>query len=357
MKKYLPILVALLCVISISNAQIISVTSPNGSTILCSTLNEAYDKAKNDDIIQLPAGYFRLDKSIDKKIHIIGVGYDESVSGGNGVTRIDGIKLHRGASGSSLQGVECTGVGFADPTQFVVDGFLVKRCKLKEFRFSGYGQAHSLNTLIQECVFYDDLNEWLPADFGRNTKVENCIFYVKGKIGSAPPAVLTRLEVSSAVISNSIIMNIDTTSDVEKRAYPLICPNNANVTFENNIFIGNVDGGFCKFANNIIIGKFKINEKNRYGKDLNNKFMTASDVFIKFNEKEDFNFFNNDFHLTEKAKKAIIPQDGTEVGIYGGNYPFKALPVTPQINKAKVNSKTNAKGQIQIDFEVDAQQN
>lgn len=60
------------------------------------------------------------------------------------------------------------------------------------------------------------------------------------------------------------------------------------------------------------------------------------------------------FELTDEAKTKYLGNDGTEVGIYGGNLPFDPTPSNPQITKCNVASKSTADGKLSVDIEVRA---
>ena len=60
------------------------------------------------------------------------------------------------------------------------------------------------------------------------------------------------------------------------------------------------------------------------------------------------------FELIDEAKTKYLGNDGTEVGIYGGNLPFDPTPSNPQITKCNVASKSTADGKLSVDIEVRA---
>ena len=61
-----------------------------------------------------------------------------------------------------------------------------------------------------------------------------------------------------------------------------------------------------------------------------------------------------EFELTDEAKTKYLGNDGTEVGIYGGNLPFDPTPSNPQITKCNVAAKSTADGKLSVDIEVRA---
>lgn len=58
--------------------------------------------------------------------------------------------------------------------------------------------------------------------------------------------------------------------------------------------------------------------------------------------------------LTDEAKAKFLGDDGTEVGIYGGPFPFTSTTTNPQITKCNVASRSTADGKLSIDIEVKA---
>lgn len=73
--------------------------------------------------------------------------------------------------------------------------------------------------------------------------------------------------------------------------------------------------------------------------------------------EEEYNalFKPNTFHqLTDEAKQKYTGNDGTEIGIYGGNLPYSTRILSPQITKCNVAAKTTADGKLSVDIEVKA---
>ena len=58
------------------------------------------------------------------------------------------------------------------------------------------------------------------------------------------------------------------------------------------------------------------------------------------------------FELTDEAKIKYLGLDGTQVGIYGGQFPFNPIPANPQITKCDVAPKSTADGKLSVDIEV-----
>lgn len=60
------------------------------------------------------------------------------------------------------------------------------------------------------------------------------------------------------------------------------------------------------------------------------------------------------YELTDEAKATYIGDDGTEVGMHGGYFPYDPTPGYPRITKFNVAKKTTADGKLSVDIEVSA---
>ena len=61
---------------------------------------------------------------------------------------------------------------------------------------------------------------------------------------------------------------------------------------------------------------------------------------------------NVTFELTDAAKQKYKGTDGTEVGMYGGSFPFDPTTSNPRITRCVVAPKSTADGKLSIDIEV-----
>ena len=67
-------------------------------------------------------------------------------------------------------------------------------------------------------------------------------------------------------------------------------------------------------------------------------------------------FFSNSGNreLSDEAKTTYLGTDGTEVGLYGGKYPYTTTPAYPRITKLNVSKQTTPDGKLSVDIEVSA---
>lgn len=90
---------------------------------------------------------------------------------------------------------------------------------------------------------------------------------------------------------------------------------------------------------------------NQLVSGANNKNVdSAANVFTTYrnnlNEGETF-------ELTDAAKEAYIGNDGTQIGMQGGNYPYNTTPQYPIITKFSSDSQTNKAGKLNVEVGVD----
>lgn len=85
----------------------------------------------------------------------------------------------------------------------------------------------------------------------------------------------------------------------------------------------------------------------------NSTIHNYSEIFKTFTG---YNNYNNheSFELSDEAKSKYIGNDGTQIGLYGGNIPFSATPLRPIITKMAVASKSTTDGKLSVDIEVSA---
>lgn len=83
-------------------------------------------------------------------------------------------------------------------------------------------------------------------------------------------------------------------------------------------------------------------------------YSASSSIFKTY--RADYAFAESEtYELTDEAKATYIGSDGTEVGIYGGLYPFDSKPHHPIITKSNVAKKAED-GKLSVSFEVNGEE-
>ena len=127
-------------------------------------------------------------------------------------------------------------------------------------------------------------------------------------------------------------------------------------TFKNCIFIHNNGASYLEpgaIAYNCIAVGTNTDIFKNTPNTTNKVVPLLSDVFLTYNSVSSIaNNDNETFELTEDAKTKYLGVDGTEVGIYGGTFPYTTILETPKIKKCNVAAKSTADGKLSVDIEV-----
>lgn len=345
MKTLISLLALLIFPFVLSSQPFISIVSQNGTTIFAPTMDSALTLANNDDIIYVPAGSYDVSNLvINKRVHIIGAGYNYVANGADGTTNWYGsISIESGADGGSLQGIYLLGnIHFGKTSASPVNNYTISRCTFNEFYSGPDYNSHNnySNLLIAECIVKG--RDGINLGYSRNAIIRKCIFYST-----------YFLEVADGVnVENCIIAG--TGSGAGSGLW-----NVKNSILRNNIIvrkISPVNPSHNEFINNIYCFEEGI-PTNGVTRMEGNVYMALESVFVNY-DNTDIDFATHNFHLKQEAINKITGTDGTQVGIYGTSDPFKdyGIPVNPHIKKAKVNPMTTPDGKLRIEFEVEAQQ-
>ena len=141
-----------------------------------------------------------------------------------------------------------------------------------------------------------------------------------------------------------------------------------NCYFQNNIFLSGCNGFMNNenvlnntFSNNIFAGFTpdtlnNIFENNFFNVNIDSIFNSISYEYCNGNPYIPFEFTHN-FHLQENSIGIGNGNDGTDIGIYGGWYPWKdgALPANPRVSQFNISPINPENGLIQINATVEGQ--
>lgn len=104
---------------------------------------------------------------------------------------------------------------------------------------------------------------------------------------------------------------------------------------------------------NIIIGNSNCSHNLLIGKNDGNPFPNSDEEHPNYVLPQNTNVFeDNSFYILADDFKGYEGTDGTELGIYGGSYPFSPILSNPQIKKFQVAPKTTADGKLSVDIEI-----
>lgn len=286
----------------------------------------AYNAAVDEDVITLSEGTFNCPSSIDKSITIHGAGAREDAVAGNVMTRIIS-SMTVGACNPIIEGISCREVNLGDQSspRFI-------KCNIVYVKPTGGGNAHCqtvsftncyinyltfyiINSYIDNCQLINSVVWYLSySNYGQNNMASNSIIrtYSAG----------TAYEMCNFISYNSIIIRGSTAK-----------PTNT-CTFYNCIGIKNGNEGqvFENSLNSTVV-----------------EYDNITDVFPAFVGED---IFNEPFILDEGIAASFLGNNGTEVGIHGGYYPYSNRPGYMKVRHCTVGDRTTDDGYLSVDIEV-----
>ena len=311
-----------------------------------SALQEAHAAAVDGDVITLSAGSFGA-TNISKGITLRGAGMgvgdtaEPTVIVGNftvNVSGLDGVNKKL-----SFEGIYSNnnlyfyrgGTGSYDSRTYWNISFIKCRFNyLKTENYNDYNNTWEGRAILQNAVF---LHCYIMNGFSFNYST-NCSFincYIR-KPGISSSAVFD--------FQNCVIWEDESRNFFQ------------NSTFTNCIIYSTTTDTGHKFnANNTakycVVVSDSVNVLDNIS-DTSNKFVTSlADVFKNFRGTYADNIT---FELTDAAKTQYLGMDGTQVGIYGGDFAFDPAPSTPRITKCVVAPKSTADGKLKVTITVSA---
>lgn len=290
---------------------------------IATTLTEAINIAQPGDKIYLPGGNFDYTGNIDKPIHIIGIGFQNGLHvDGNSIINGD-LVLDHNANNSIFEGFYLSGYIRAG-VDVTANNINIKRCNFLGIAGNGnfnftWTNCQIINCVVRETLrfnFYSGIvdsylnnslisNSFINTVFGlRNSTIKNCIVASNFSINGC-----NNLTIFNNIFSYYSGSGVGGTVTV----------NSSNLTFANNVFY---------LGNSSTIGDGVLSNLNPmyYNSSASEVFTNATD-FI-FNP-------TFDFQLLSTFAGNNAGDDGTDVGIYGGQYPWKngSLPISPSIEQ------------------------
>ena len=127
--------------------------------------------------------------------------------------------------------------------------------------------------------------------------------------------------------------------------------------FENNIFV------FTYHLNYVSNSNFLNNSFNEeitfpYGTNVGTNNFPYYGISGTFLNADGGQFsYSKDYHLQESFPGKNGGTDGTDIGIYGGQYPWKegSIPFNPHIQLKNISGNTDQNGNLNVNIKVAAQ--
>lgn len=323
-----------------------------GADAFVKAFNAVKDSA---DVITLSAGSFRS-TNINKACSIYGSGYERIDSIGLYPTILDDLSV--------VHGTEKDEEGNVVTKQGDLDGLYIEGIKINKLKLGiDYKSTLTIKNLsLKRCLFAKELD--FAPDAGHqcnnyNTNIINCIIGTI-RIGNYD---------KNLSIYNSIINVIDgyyTGYDAT------VLIKNCLIFYFNKIYATLKDNLLSISTNAPSIsgeyGEFSVSsyyQNNLSSIDLfSRSFVThnydnwVSKSHISIFGVEIGNEYNPQYtyELKPGNETIYIGTDGTQVGLYGGLYPFTKIPSNPQIISKEIDTNTTVDGKLKVSIKVKAQE-
>ncbi len=341
MKKILFFILLLIVSGNFVKAQNLIAVQHGNNASFYTNLDSAVTYAQNGDYIYLSGGAFAVSDNyliINKELHIIGVGHNPDSTIATGMTKINAtIYFVSGANNSSLEGLYLNGGNIKSLShtgiQQDVDNISIKRCHIngsitlswlstnwvvtENFIDAEVWGAYNTSSYAQGNYFSNNIFGSTVNYFGPNNHFKNnIILYPSGSF----------VGITSCV-------------------------------FENNICFVNPSGIIsCTFNNNYFINLYNFPVDcigiNNFGGTV-----WLYNIFVNYGGNASL-YYNYDYHLISSFPGKNAGTDGTDIGIYGGMFPWKdgSLPPNPHIQQKIIQQSTNANGSLPVNIKVAAQE-
>lgn len=286
-------------------------------------LDSAYVAASAGNYIYIPGGMYELNVQIDKSIHIIGAGYYmDSAMVTNSTTITGNINIGNFASNTSLEGLYIAGV-ISGPTTTNISNMSFKYCHAQSI------SCYMSNSIIKDCIFR--YNTYAVNNFYNGTY---------NTISNTYLCDITNL-------SNSTIENCTGWTYTNNIYFN---------TIKNNIFtnypfspLGQAGGG------NLLSNNLYINSCPYYclSATYNTNLITAPIASVFTTSSVDY----GNLHLAAGSIALTAGENGSQLGMYGGLFPFKegGVPSNPHIYQKSISPSTNSNGQLPVQVKVRAE--
>lgn len=291
---------------------------------------DAYNASVDGDVITLSEGTFNCISSMDKSITIHGAGPFEDNMAGSLITRMNNLTIV--GSNPIIEGISFGTVYLGDQSspQFVKCNFSSVEPIHEEYK-------HCQTVCFTDCYILS-FKLYVNVNNGRGSCIDNCHIV---------NSVVWYLSYSSYgqdnIASNSIIRTYGSTSMYEM----------SNFVSYNSIIIRGSSlkpTNTCTFYN--CIGVKNGQQGLVFENSLNSNVVEYNNITDVFPAYVGEDIFNEEFILDEGIATGFLGNNGTEVGIHGGYYPYSSRPGYMRMQHCTVGDRTTNDGHLSVDIEV-----
>ena len=303
-------------------------------------LSQALDAAEKGDVISLSGGPFSS-ATIRKAVTIQGAGYVQDADNFRYRTTVTGtqwVELPEGEEGLVVEGIY-----FQDDVYcYDITNATFRKCRFSYLRFDN---GHSVNCTVDQCRI---ANYFAPDSKSENLYVRNSIIREVRSNDVEATLLFDHCNVTryvdnslTAYFQNSLIKNPSTKVNCSYINCVLGINTNYSYGSGGNITTVNVDGTTV-FTGNEGNSDFVPEEYKALFENPDCAFTYSDDM---------------DYRLTDAAAAQYLGNDGTQVGIYGGQTPFTSVPTNPQVTYKEIAPQSDENGLLKVKIRVEAQGN
>jgi hypothetical protein len=333
MKTFLIILLALLAATGSSFAQKLIAVQTGEVSKFYTSLPDAVTNALDGDIIYIPGGSFE-DVTISKRLHLIGVGHHPDFTIYTNYSYCNSINLAQGAHGGSISGLKICNLNIGTSVNDNIVSFSISRCWIGACQINGKSANNSFSENIIQSL-------------GSNNTAKNNVFF-NNIIGFAGDLV-------ESTFRNNIFLSVfQLCGQTSTNYYTSSISGINNSTFENNFIQGIPSNVNYSIFNNNLFTFISPSGENVYSNNLFNQ--DPSFIFVNV---PGYGFdYSYDYQMKSDSPGKDAGRDGTDIGIYGGIYPWKegSIPFNPHFQQVQVSPTTDENGNLNVNIKVAAQE-
>lgn len=338
MKKFIISLIAL-AVAVVANAHLNFVLQNGDRVQFFQKFDDAVNNIQSGDTLYLPGNIVSGINShyvLNKKVCIIGAGYDRDSAAVTGITHIlGGLTFDTGSEGSSVMGVK-----IGKDLYVQASSISISRCEMNKLSIATPGGAQPIeNTLVSDCKIRGDVQGSNDNVF--NTLIVRCILY--GDITGGN-------KTNNMFVKNCLLLY---GYDPKYSSYSYA--NIQNMTIENSIIISNTGYIFDSPSfNDKTSGVTLTNNLWTRAPFTKNSFNMSNNVFNVPLDDIFVDAANGDYHIKPTCTQALtLAKDGKQVGIYGTDHPFLVPTCAPRIISVD-NAENVVDGKLSVKMKVEA---
>jgi hypothetical protein len=343
MKTKLTLLTLLIFVAVGVKAQNLIAVQHVGKPTFYTKLPDAITGALAGDTVYIPGGSYPA-IAIGKKLYLIGVGHNPDSTNVTYRTIIASITLNTGADNGLISGVEASTITINSN----LTGNIFSRCNIGEI-YGVPGFVFTNFSIVENILGYIILP---GTNHSINNNIITGLVYSGGNISP----------ITNCILRNNLFLN----PGVNGQFYTDYTLNTSYCTIENNIFENsslNYSGSNDVLNNNVNVGSngFSGNDSQGSGNflagvNLSTIFPTYSASIVSASAD---GIYTINFNLPTGSPYKNAGRDGTDIGLYGGVFPWKpgSVPFNPHFQSVKVSPQTDSSGNLKVQITVAAQNN